>query len=406
MLEDVVASIGFIPPTLFRVIRVFRIGRILRLIKAAKGLRKLLFALIISLPALFNIGALLFIMMYIFAIVGMSSFMNVKLSGAFDEVVNFRTFGNSFLLLFRLSTSAGWNDILEPLLQTPPDCDPDNIIRDGVKVAEVGGDCGTVWMTYLFMLAYIVIIFLIVINMYIAVILENFNQAHEQEEVGVTEDDFGEFYVVWEKYDPLATQYIKFEQLSSFVADLDPPLGIGKPNEIALVAFDLPIVEGDKIHCLDVLQALVKNVLDKVDDTEEFSELKCQLEDKFQDEFPTRVSTAVVSSTMQKKKEDVAAKTLQRAWKSFKTQKQLRSITMMASKNKQEEKQKTNTLVSLGRRLSTALGSFFGGRSRPGSTTSRKSTVSDKDNKKTLKVPAVGSLYATADLEGHKDVEL
>ena len=48
-----------VSPTLLRVARVCRIGRILRLIKAAKGIRKLLFALIVSLPALFNIGALL-----------------------------------------------------------------------------------------------------------------------------------------------------------------------------------------------------------------------------------------------------------------------------------------------------------------------------------------------------------
>ena len=26
--------------------------------------------------------------------------------------------------LFRLVTSAGWNDVLEPLLVTPPGCDP------------------------------------------------------------------------------------------------------------------------------------------------------------------------------------------------------------------------------------------------------------------------------------------
>jgi hypothetical protein len=76
------------------------------------------------------------------------------------------------------------------------------------------------------------------------------------------------------KYDPLATQFIKFEHLSSFIADLDEPLGIPKPNEIALVAFDLPIVEGDKIHCLDILMNLVKHVLGRVEETEEFKQLK------------------------------------------------------------------------------------------------------------------------------------
>ncbi|NXY27677.1 SCN2A protein, partial [Pomatorhinus ruficollis] len=64
----------FVSPTLFRVIRLARIGRILRLIKGAKGIRTLLFALMMSLPALFNIGLLLFLVMFIYAIFGMSNF--------------------------------------------------------------------------------------------------------------------------------------------------------------------------------------------------------------------------------------------------------------------------------------------------------------------------------------------
>ena len=339
----------------------------------------------------------------------MSTFMNVKTVGAFDEIVNFKTFLNSFQLVFRLSTSAGWNDVLEPLLLKEPACDPDNIMRDGVKVPELGGDCGNPGMAYFFMMAYVITIYLIVINMYIAVILENFNQAHEQEEVGVTEDDFDGFYVVWEKYDPLATQYIKFDSLSSFAADLDKPLGIPKPNEIALVAFDLPIVEGDKIHCLDVLLALVKNVLMKVEETEEFSELRLQLEEKFQDIFPTRVNTQQISSTMQKKKEDVAAKTLQRAWKSFKTQKQLRNITMLATLNKAQEKPKGNTLLTLGRRLSIALGQLFGAHSRPSSAMSRASIGAPtvpKDIRRTMQIPTIESLYADSDKDERRDIEL
>lgn len=411
MLDSLIVS-----PTLLRVVRVFRIGRVLRLIKAAKGIRKLLFALIISLPALLNIGALLFLVMFIFAIIGMSSFSNVKIHSALDDTVNFQTFGNSFVLLLRLSTSAGWNDILEPLLVQPPDCDPDYIIRsDGSKVESTNGDCGTPWMAYFFMVSYIIVIFLIVINMYIAVILENFNQAHEQEEVGVTEDDFDEFYVVWERFDPLATQYIKFEQISTFVADLDPPLGVPKPNEIALVAFDLPIMEGDKIHCLDVLIALVKNVLGRVEETEEFKELRSQMEEKFEETFPTRVSNGKMSSTMQKKKEDVAAKTLQRAWRSFKTQKQLRNITKMAmnkSKDDDEKKARGGALSKLGERLTNALSTFFGGSSRPGSATSTRSVKSSDPGagkaqvKNTLQMPSVGALYNNQKDESNKDVEL
>lgn len=41
---------------------------------------------------------------------------------------------------------------------------------------------------------------MIVINMYIAIILENFNQAHQEEEIGIVEDDLEMFYIRWSKW--------------------------------------------------------------------------------------------------------------------------------------------------------------------------------------------------------------
>ena len=66
--------------------------------------RTLLFALIMSIPALFNICLLLFLVMFIFAIFGMSFFMNVKHRGTLDEVYNFETFLKSMILLFQVRT--------------------------------------------------------------------------------------------------------------------------------------------------------------------------------------------------------------------------------------------------------------------------------------------------------------
>ena len=66
--------------------------------------RTLLFALIMSIPALFNICLLLFLVMFIFAIFGMSFFMNVKHRGTLDEVYNFETFLKSMILLFQVKS--------------------------------------------------------------------------------------------------------------------------------------------------------------------------------------------------------------------------------------------------------------------------------------------------------------
>ncbi|KAL4228301.1 hypothetical protein ACF0H5_013732 [Mactra antiquata] len=329
--------------------------------------------------------------MYIYAIVCLSTFQNLKITGALDEdVVNFRTFGNSFLLLFRLATAAGWNDILIPMMISTPNCNDTHFTRPNGEIAEGSpGDCGNAFMAIIALTSYILIIFLVVINMFIAVILENFNQAHEQEEVGITEDDFEMFYSVWERYDPLATQFIKYEQLSHFVADLEPPLCIPKPNEIALVSFDLPIVEGDKLHCLDVLMALVKYVLGSVDESPEMNQLHEQIEVQFEEAFPTRVNTNRKTTTMMRKKEDVAAKTLQRAWRGWKTQKQMKNIASLAIQQQHQKKtgtsdrskSKASSIKNLSMRLSNALSDFFSA-SRPSSAISRVSVSSVAPEKK------------------------
>ncbi|KAJ2948316.1 hypothetical protein O0L34_g7554 [Tuta absoluta] len=308
LMEDIMIDLP-ISPTLLRVVRVFRIGRILRLIKAAKGIRKLLFALVVSLPALFNIGALLALITFIYAIIGMSVFGHVKEQGALDDIVNFQTFGRSMQLLFRLMTSAGWNDVLESLMIQPPAC----------ELGDHGhnGNCGSPLLAITYFTSFIIISYMIVINMYIAIILENFNQAHQEEEIGIVEDDLEMFYIRWSKYDPHATQFISFAQLSDFIASLDPPLGIAKPNTVALVSFNLPIARGNKIHCLDILHALVKHVLGHVEETDTFRQLQEQMDIKFKKQFPTRKELEIVSSTRIWKREDKAARTIQRTWRDY-----------------------------------------------------------------------------------------
>ncbi|XP_070490836.1 sodium channel protein 60E-like isoform X2 [Chironomus tepperi] len=309
LMEDIMIDLP-ISPTLLRVVRVFRIGRILRLIKAAKGIRKLLFALVVSLPALFNIGALLALLLFVYAILGMSLFGHVKKQGALSEMVNFETFSSSMQLLFRLMTSAGWNDVLESLMIQPPDCD---LHKDGTS----NGDCGHPLLAITYFTSFIIISYMIVINMYIAIILENFNQAHQEEEVGIVEDDLEMFYIRWSKYDPHASQFISFSQLSDFIASLDPPLGIPKPNTLALVSFNLPISKGNKIHCLDILHALVKHVLGHVDESDTFKQLQDQMDVKFKKQFPTRKELEIVSSTRIWKRQERAAKTIQLGWKEY-----------------------------------------------------------------------------------------
>ncbi|XP_058869420.1 sodium channel protein type 8 subunit alpha [Acipenser ruthenus] len=298
----------FVSPTLFRVIRLARIGRILRLIKGAKGIRTLLFALMMSLPALFNIGLLLFLVMFIFSIFGMSNFAYVKHEAGIDDMFNFETFGNSMICLFQVTTSAGWDGLLLPILNRPPDCD---LTKDNPG-SLVKGDCGNPSVGIFFFVMYIIISFLIVVNMYIAIILENFSVATEESADPLSEDDFETFYEVWEKFDPDATQFIEYGKLPDFADALEHPLRVPKPNTMELIAMDLPMVSGDRIHCLDILFAFTKRVLG---DSGELDILRQQMEERFVASNPSKVSYQPITTTLRRKQELVSAIVIQRAYR-------------------------------------------------------------------------------------------
>lgn len=156
----------FITPTLLRVVRVFRIGRVLRLIKPAQGIREFLFALVLSLPALFNITLLLFLLIFIYTVFGMNFWGNVGSFGTFDDIVNFRTFGSSFLLMFRLSTAAGWNDILDNLLTSPPTCNSTYMTMPDGRVKQTpNGSCPNTGLAIFFMVTYVILTKIIVVNL-------------------------------------------------------------------------------------------------------------------------------------------------------------------------------------------------------------------------------------------------
>ena len=67
--EDLIAEGINVTP-----LRIIRVARLLRMIKASKGLRSLIKTLWLSLPNIVNVGALLFLVLFTFAVAGMDLF--------------------------------------------------------------------------------------------------------------------------------------------------------------------------------------------------------------------------------------------------------------------------------------------------------------------------------------------
>ncbi|XP_031698258.1 sodium channel protein type 4 subunit alpha B-like [Anarrhichthys ocellatus] len=182
---------------------VLRVVHIFRILYWAKGIRKLLNAFMMSLPALFNIGLLLFIIMFTSSVFCMFNFAYVKKEFVLNDMFNFETFGNSMICLILMTTSGSWGDFLIPIMNTEPECDPD-MENPGSMIR---GNCGSPAVAIVFMVTHVCLTFLLVVHLYIIVILETFKSEDAEP---LSDNDFQMFYKTWKKFDPEASQFIQY----------------------------------------------------------------------------------------------------------------------------------------------------------------------------------------------------
>ena len=180
-----------------------------------------------------------------------------------------------------MCTSAGWAETFMAIANED-DCDPPD--------EETGypGNCGIYAAGVAYIVLYLVLAYLVIVNMYIAVILENytqvrissqfkinaiikcnFYQARDDVQDGITDEDYDTFYETWQEFDPNGTQYIKCEHLSEFLDVLEPPLQIRAPNKYKIISMDVPIVtftdprsgevHENSIFCADLLDIITQD---------------------------------------------------------------------------------------------------------------------------------------------------
>ncbi|MDQ8193673.1 ion transporter [Coraliomargarita sp. SDUM461004] len=87
------------------VLRLFRLLRVFRLISVIPKLQLLVTALLRSLPSMFYVCLLLFLLFYVYAVIGVMLF-----SG--NDPIHFGNLWSSFLSLFRIVTLEDWTDVM------------------------------------------------------------------------------------------------------------------------------------------------------------------------------------------------------------------------------------------------------------------------------------------------------
>lgn len=99
---------------------------------------------------------------------------------------------------------AGWNDLLITLIPAEIQCGSDEEddpgeyeLPDCAGAAAGKPDCTGFYAPVAFVVTYLIITNFVIVNMYIAIILENFDQARTEDDFEVTGDDVDIFLDKW-----------------------------------------------------------------------------------------------------------------------------------------------------------------------------------------------------------------
>jgi len=249
-----------------QMLRVFRIARVFRLIRRLSGLRQMVETLIISLPSLGNIAGLIILFMIIFGILGRTLFYNVNEeqdeAGRMDSAANYGTLDNAFMILFRQTTGEAWNGIMYY-------CSQGDIYRSCNKAYSdyLNDGCGGAFVGIAFHFAWQIFGTYLMMQLFTAVILENFHELAKGEASVVPIEKLNEFVDTWTLFDPDARHEIDVVLLPELVQQLSPPLGVNSKaaskSNLMQVIKDLAIpIRGGKVTYQETFLSCVKRVLD------------------------------------------------------------------------------------------------------------------------------------------------
>jgi hypothetical protein len=197
----VILSLVSLDPKIFNfnvtALRVIRVARLLRMIKASRGLRHLLKTLYMSLENILNVGMLLSLIFFTFTVAGMDLFGNVPYRENITVEANSRSFYKAFLTLIRCSTGENWNYIM----------------------MECWDSVGA--MSIFYWVIFTLIANFIFLNVFVAVICENFNDVKSSEDVNevlsLKRKDIKAFINTWAYFNPTGDLYMKTIRFPAFL---------------------------------------------------------------------------------------------------------------------------------------------------------------------------------------------
>lgn len=239
--------------SILQVFYIFRLLRVLRIMRRFKGIRVLFEVVLYSLGALLNVGLLMLVLMFLFAVIGMQVFYHVDSGLVIDsESTNFFNFWNSFRLMFRMVTLEDWNKVMHDCMVRPPFCDP-SLDNCGTEAAP------------LFFVLYVVLAVYILSNLLTVSVLDNFNTASQMERSELHFNDIQRFLTLWSSRDKNASLLLDTRHFLFLVSRLRPPMGFVRQTTrtgfLNLCSrYNIPD-RGGRIHFLETLIPMARFTL-------------------------------------------------------------------------------------------------------------------------------------------------
>ncbi|KAG8306966.1 hypothetical protein J6590_034512 [Homalodisca vitripennis] len=116
----------------------------------------------------------MFLLVFFYALAGSILFGTVKYGEGIGRRANFGSPVTGVAMLFRIVTGEDWNKIMHDCMIQPPNCTPANNYWES--------DCGNFVASLIYFCSFYVIITYIVLNLLVAIIMENFSLFYSNEE--------------------------------------------------------------------------------------------------------------------------------------------------------------------------------------------------------------------------------
>uniref|UniRef100_A0A6I8NMN1 Voltage-dependent R-type calcium channel subunit alpha n=1 Tax=Ornithorhynchus anatinus TaxID=9258 RepID=A0A6I8NMN1_ORNAN len=212
-------------------LKLFRAARLIKLLRQGYTIRILLWTFVQSFKALPYVCLLIAMLFFIYAIIGMQVFGNIKLDeeSHINRHNNFRSFFGSLMLLFRSATGEAWQEIMLSCLGEKG-CEPDTTASSGQNENE---RCGTD-LAYVYFVSFIFFCSFLMLNLFVAVIMDNFEYLTRDSSI-LGPHHLDEFVRIWAEYDRAACGRIHYTEMYEMLTLMSPPLGLGKrcPSKVA-----------------------------------------------------------------------------------------------------------------------------------------------------------------------------